>query len=307
MHNALGKIIIDTNNNPDHFLTTNPYYDSLVRGQCGLACTCVRACVRAPACVRALLFLTGARGGGGGGGARAVGAVAAAPTPPAHPLHPQVVGKFAEKRDPSLACVAYKRGQCDDALVACTNKHAMFKLQARGWAGGWVGGEWVAWRARTRRLHARSRFLHTPTRPPALHPSTASTPHPHPALLTRRRGTWWGAWTMTCGPRCLTPSPSTAASSSTRCVHVYVWVCLLCGRGGVVASGCAPCGSSPPPPFSPPTQSPAHPQVVSTALPESKNPEQVSVAVKAFMMADLQVCVRVCMCVCMCVCPHERE
>ena len=30
MHNALGKIIIDTNNNPEHFLTTNPYYDSLV-------------------------------------------------------------------------------------------------------------------------------------------------------------------------------------------------------------------------------------------------------------------------------------
>jgi clathrin heavy chain len=71
VHNALGKIIIDTNNNPEHFLTTNPYYDSLV------------------------------------------------------------VGKFAEKRDPSLACVAYKRGQCDEALVACTNKNAMFKLQAR--------------------------------------------------------------------------------------------------------------------------------------------------------------------------------
>lgn len=31
VHNALGKIIIDTNNNPEHFLTTNPYYDSLVR------------------------------------------------------------------------------------------------------------------------------------------------------------------------------------------------------------------------------------------------------------------------------------
>jgi clathrin heavy chain len=29
-------------------------------------------------------------------------------------------------------------------------------------------------------------------------------------------------------------------------------------------------------------------QVVSTALPESKNPEQVSVAVKAFMAANLQ-------------------
>ena len=31
VHNALGKIIVDANNNPEHFLTTNPYYDSLVR------------------------------------------------------------------------------------------------------------------------------------------------------------------------------------------------------------------------------------------------------------------------------------
>jgi clathrin heavy chain len=30
VHDALGKIIIDTNNNPEHFLTTNPYYNSLV-------------------------------------------------------------------------------------------------------------------------------------------------------------------------------------------------------------------------------------------------------------------------------------
>jgi clathrin heavy chain len=71
VHNALGKIIIDTNNNPEHFLTTNPYYDSVS------------------------------------------------------------VGKYAEKRDPNLACVAYKRGKCDDALVECTNKHSLFKLQAR--------------------------------------------------------------------------------------------------------------------------------------------------------------------------------
>ena len=63
VHNALGKIIIDSNNNPEHFLTTNPYYDSLV------------------------------------------------------------VGKYSEKRDPNLACVAYKRGNCDDALVDCTNRH----------------------------------------------------------------------------------------------------------------------------------------------------------------------------------------
>jgi hypothetical protein len=28
VHNALGKIIVDSNNNPEHFLTTNPYYES---------------------------------------------------------------------------------------------------------------------------------------------------------------------------------------------------------------------------------------------------------------------------------------
>eukprot|EP00775_Hariotina_reticulata_P002628 gene2628-2929_t len=71
VHDALGKIIIDTNNNPEHFLTTNPYYDSVV------------------------------------------------------------VGKYAEKRDPNLACVAYKRGNCDDALIECTNRNSLFKLQAR--------------------------------------------------------------------------------------------------------------------------------------------------------------------------------
>jgi len=43
----------------------------------------------------------------------------------------QVVGKYAEKRDPTLACVAYKRGSCDDALIECTNKNSLFKLQAR--------------------------------------------------------------------------------------------------------------------------------------------------------------------------------
>lgn len=71
VHNALGKIIIDTNNNPEHFLTTNPYYDS------------------------------------------------------------RVVGKYCEKRDPTLAVVAYRRGQCDDELIDVTNKNSLFKLQAR--------------------------------------------------------------------------------------------------------------------------------------------------------------------------------
>ncbi|KAK1270290.1 Clathrin heavy chain 2 [Acorus gramineus] len=72
VHNALGKIIIDSNNNPEHFLTTNPYYDS------------------------------------------------------------RVVGKYCEKRDPTLAVVAYRRGQCDEELINVTNKNSLFKLQASG-------------------------------------------------------------------------------------------------------------------------------------------------------------------------------
>ncbi|KAJ0021343.1 hypothetical protein Pint_32516 [Pistacia integerrima] len=71
VHNALGKIIIDSNNDPEHFLMTNPHYD------------------------------------------------------------PRVVGKFCEKRDPTLAVVAYRRGQCDDELINVTNKNSLFKLQAR--------------------------------------------------------------------------------------------------------------------------------------------------------------------------------
>lgn len=47
------------------------------------------------------------------------------------PVLLQVVGKYAEKRDPTLACVAYKRGSCDDALIECTSKNSLFKLQAR--------------------------------------------------------------------------------------------------------------------------------------------------------------------------------
>lgn len=56
-HNALAKIYIDSNNNPERFLRENPFYDS------------------------------------------------------------RVVGKYCEKRDPHLACVAYERGQCDQELI----------------------------------------------------------------------------------------------------------------------------------------------------------------------------------------------
>ena len=57
VHNALAKIYIDSNSNPEKYLRDNPYYDS------------------------------------------------------------RVVGKYCEKRDPHLACVAYERGSCDMELV----------------------------------------------------------------------------------------------------------------------------------------------------------------------------------------------
>ena len=44
-----------------------------------------------------------------------------------------MVCRYAERRDPNLACVAYKRGDCDDALIECTTKNSMFKLQVGAW------------------------------------------------------------------------------------------------------------------------------------------------------------------------------
>ncbi|KAI8865412.1 ARM repeat-containing protein, partial [Ramicandelaber brevisporus] len=43
----------------------------------------------------------------------------------------RVVGKYCEKRDPSLAFIAYQQGQCDMELLQLTNDNAMFKQQAR--------------------------------------------------------------------------------------------------------------------------------------------------------------------------------
>nr|CAG4635909.1 EOG090X0064 [Eubosmina coregoni] len=70
-HNALAKIYIDSNNNPERFLKENGYYDS------------------------------------------------------------RVVGKYCEKRDPHLACVAYERGQCDRELIKVCNDNSLFKSEAR--------------------------------------------------------------------------------------------------------------------------------------------------------------------------------
>ena len=41
VHNALGKIIVDSNNNPEHFLTTNPYYESQVSSLADAPCVWV--------------------------------------------------------------------------------------------------------------------------------------------------------------------------------------------------------------------------------------------------------------------------
>ena len=42
-----------------------------------------------------------------------------------------VVGKYCEKRDPHLSCVAYERGQCDRELVNVCNENSLFKSEAR--------------------------------------------------------------------------------------------------------------------------------------------------------------------------------
>lgn len=70
-HNALAKIYIDANHNPEKFLKENQYYDSAV------------------------------------------------------------VGKYCEKRDPHLACLAYERGQCDLELIKVCNDNSLFKSEAR--------------------------------------------------------------------------------------------------------------------------------------------------------------------------------
>ena len=70
-HNAVAKIYIDANNNPERFLKENQFYDS------------------------------------------------------------KVVGKYCEKRDPHLACIAYERGKCDKELINVCNENSLFKSEAR--------------------------------------------------------------------------------------------------------------------------------------------------------------------------------
>ncbi|POV97439.1 hypothetical protein PSTT_15059 [Puccinia striiformis] len=44
---------------------------------------------------------------------------------------PLTVGQHCEKRDPTLAYIAYARGFCDEELIRLTNENSMFKQQAR--------------------------------------------------------------------------------------------------------------------------------------------------------------------------------
>lgn len=71
VHSGIAKVYVESNINPEHFLETNPYYDS------------------------------------------------------------RDVGRFCEKRDPYLAYIAYRRGNCDEELLEVTNRHQLFKDQAR--------------------------------------------------------------------------------------------------------------------------------------------------------------------------------
>lgn len=71
IYNAMAKILIDSNNNPEAFLKENNIYD------------------------------------------------------------PLVVGRYCEKRDPTLAYIAYAKGFCDEDLIRLTNENSMFKHQAR--------------------------------------------------------------------------------------------------------------------------------------------------------------------------------
>ncbi|GAB5579287.1 clathrin heavy chain 2 isoform X1 [Prionailurus iriomotensis] len=43
----------------------------------------------------------------------------------------RMVGRYCEKRDPHLACVAYERGQCDLELIKVCNENSLFKSEAR--------------------------------------------------------------------------------------------------------------------------------------------------------------------------------
>ena len=94
-HNALAKIYIDSNNNPERFLR---YSDDGINIFSFSTCNI---------CLPNLIYRE-------------------------NPYYDsKVVGRYCEKRDPHLACVAYERGQCDRELIAVCNENSLFKSEAR--------------------------------------------------------------------------------------------------------------------------------------------------------------------------------
>lgn len=141
--------------------------------------------------------------------------------------------------------MAYKRGQCDEALVECTNKNSMFKLQARYiveradgdlWLKVGAGGVPVGWCCRMSTSFVGA-FMQPVTR----------------CLCPLR---WHNHFQMLCRWH----------HSNIRSDSVRQHVCLVCALGWlwlqVLDEGN-------------PNRRALIDQVVSTALPESRNPEQV--------------------------------
>lgn len=92
IYNALAKIYIDSNTNPESFLKENN----------------VSSEVHLP--FEGIILMSMSR---------------------YQVYDPLVVGKYCEKRDPYLAYIAYAKGFCDTELIAITNENSMFKHQAR--------------------------------------------------------------------------------------------------------------------------------------------------------------------------------
>jgi clathrin heavy chain len=92
IYNAVAKIAIDSNNNPEAFLKEN---------NVSLDMQFVLYAAAHPADTLLQIY------------------------------EPLVVGKYCEKRDPYLAYIAYAKGLCDDELIQITNENQMYKHQAR--------------------------------------------------------------------------------------------------------------------------------------------------------------------------------
>lgn len=96
VYNALAKIYIDTNNNPEPFLKENDvsyYYNDDTVNFFLIIFNFINSYIQL--------------------------------------YNPRIVGKYCEKRDPYLAFICYQKGHCDYELIHVTNENSMFKHQAR--------------------------------------------------------------------------------------------------------------------------------------------------------------------------------